>query len=120
MAKSSFEVVLDSTEPQRLEAFWREALDYRSLVSVKDIVVLVPDNEVRPPLILQRVPESKNGKNRMHIDMISDDVEAEVVRLEELGARRLHDGLRSMGPVRWITMADPDDNEFCVSTGVEW
>ena len=120
MAKSNMDVVLDCTEPQRLEAFWRAALGYRSLVSVEDIVVLVADNELSPPLLLQRVPEAKSGKNRMHIDIVGDDVEAEVARLEALGARRVHDGLRSMGPVRWVTMADPDDNEFCVSTGVEW
>jgi len=120
MAKSSMEVVLDCAEPQRLEAFWRAALGYRTLVSVEEIVVLVDDNEVSPPLILQRIPEAKNGKNRMHIDIVRDDVEAEVARLEALGARRHHDGLRSMGPTLWVTMADPDDNEFCVSTGVEW
>jgi hypothetical protein len=112
--------VLDCAEPQRVEGFWRTALGYRSLLSAEDIVVLVPDDEVCPPLILQRIPEAKNRKNRMHIDIIRDDVEAEVARLAALGARRIHDALRSMGPVRWVTMADPDDNEFCVSTGVEW
>jgi glyoxalase superfamily protein len=120
MAKANMEVVLDCAEPRRLEGFWRAALGYRSLLSVDEIVVLVPDDDVRSPLILQRVPEAKNGKNRMHIDIIRDDPEAEVARLEVLGARRLHEGLRSMGPVSWVTLVDPDDNEFCVSTGVEW
>jgi catechol 2,3-dioxygenase-like lactoylglutathione lyase family enzyme len=114
------ELVLDCAEPRRLEGFWQAALGYRSLLSVEDIVVLVPDDDIGSPLILQRVPEPKNGKNRMHLDIIRDDVEAEVSRLKALGARRLHDGLRTMGPVRWVAMADPDDNEFCVSTGVEW
>lgn len=121
MPKSNVELVLDCAAPQRLEGFWRTALGYRSLVSLEDIVVLVPDNDVRSPLILQRVPEVKNGKNRMHIDIVMEDVEAEISRLEALGARRLDDdGLRSMGSVRWVTMADPDGNEFCVSTGVQW
>lgn len=114
------EVVLDSLEPQRLEPFWRAALAYRSLVSLVEIVVLVPDDEVGPPLILQRVPEEKIAKNRMHIDIVDDDVEGEVARLEALGGRRLHDGVRRMGGVQWVTLADPEDNEFCVSTGVEW
>jgi len=120
MVKSNMDVVLDCAEPQQLERFWRTALGYRSLVSLEDIVVLVSDNEARPPFILQRVPEAKDGKNRAHIDIVKDDVDAEVVRLEALGARRLHEGLRSMGPVRWVAMVDPDDNEFCVSTGVDW
>jgi hypothetical protein len=120
VTKSNMDVVIDCADPQRLERFWRAALGYRSLLSVEDVVVLVAVNEVHPPLVLQRVPEAKNGKNRVHIDLVSDDIEAEVVRLEGLGARRLHDGLRNMGPARWVTMADPDDNEFCVCTGVEW
>ncbi len=56
----------------------------------------------------------------MHLDIVTEDVEAEVERLGALGARRLHDGVRSFGPTRWVTMADPENNEFCVSTGVEW
>ena len=65
-------------------------------------------------------PEESVGKNRMHVDIVRADVETEVARLEALGARRHHDGLRSMGSTLWVTMADPDGNEFCVSSGVEW
>ncbi len=114
------DVVLDCSEPQRLEGFWQAALGYKSLLSAEDLVVLVPPDGIHPPLILQRVSEAKNGKNRMHVDIVRDDVEAEVSRLEALGARRLHDGLRTMGSARWVTMSDPDDNEFCVCSGVEW
>jgi hypothetical protein len=56
----------------------------------------------------------------MHVDIVTEDVEVEVERLEALGAQRLHDGVRSFGRVRWVTMADPENHEFCVSTGVEW
>jgi predicted enzyme related to lactoylglutathione lyase len=120
MGKSNVELVLDCVEPQRVEPFWRAALGYRSLFSAEEIVVLVPDGDSGPPLLLHQVPEPKDGKNRMHIDLVRDDVEAEVTRLEALGARRVHDGLRSMGPTQWIVMVDPADNEFCVSTGVDW
>jgi hypothetical protein len=54
------------------------------------------------------------------VDIVTEDVEVEVKRLEALGARRPDDGVRSVGQVRWVTMADPENNEFCVSTGVEW
>jgi predicted enzyme related to lactoylglutathione lyase len=118
--KANFDVVLDCADPARLGQFWSEALGYKTLVSWADGAVLVPETEVRPPLILQRVPESKNGKNRMHIDIVTEDVESEVARIEVLGAKRLHEGLREFGGSRWITMADPEGNEFCVCTGVEW
>jgi hypothetical protein len=60
------------------------------------------------------VPEPKTGKNRMHLDI----VEAEATRLEQLGACRLEKGPRreelDTAVVRWIVMADPEGNEFCV------
>jgi predicted enzyme related to lactoylglutathione lyase len=66
------------------------------------------------------VPEAKSGKNRMHIDLVVEDILSEVSRLEGLGAQRLHEGVRTFGTSEWVTMADPEGNEFCVCTGVEW
>jgi predicted enzyme related to lactoylglutathione lyase len=121
MSRSArLEIVLDCSDPQKLMEFWRVALDYRVLYSEASLAVLVPQDVKTSPLLLQRVPEPKARKNRMHVDIVTEDVEVEVNRLEALGARRLHDGVRSFGPTRWVTMADPENNEFCVSTGVEW
>jgi predicted enzyme related to lactoylglutathione lyase len=117
---ATLEVVLDCSEPERLMAFWRGALGYRVHYSSPSLAVLVPQHVNTSPFLLQRVSEPKAGKNRMHVDIVTGDVEVEVERLEGLGARRLHDGVRSFGPTRWVTMADPESNEFCVSTGVEW
>jgi predicted enzyme related to lactoylglutathione lyase len=100
--------------------FWREALGYRVHYSEPSLAVLVSRNTNTSPLLLQRVPEPKAEKNRMHMDIVTEEVEVEVERLEALGARRLHDGVRSFGPTRWVTMADPENNEFCVSTGIDW
>ena len=56
-------------------------------------------------------------KNRVHLDLQrrleADAREAEVDRLIGLGAKRLWDG--EQGPHHWVTMADPEGNEFCVS-----
>jgi predicted enzyme related to lactoylglutathione lyase len=114
------EMVLDCSDPQNLKEFWREALGYRVYYSEPSLAVLVPQDVNMFPLLLQRVPEPKAGKNRMHVDIVTDDVEVEVNRLEALGARRLHDGVQSFGSTHWVTMADPEGNEFCISTGVEW
>ncbi len=114
------EMVLDCSDPENLMGFWRGALGYRLHYSEPSLAVLVPQDVNSFPLLLQRVPEPKAGKNRMHLDLVTEDVEVEVNRLEVLGARRLHNGVRTFGSTRWVTMADPEDNEFCVSTGVEW
>jgi Glyoxalase-like domain len=69
----------------------------------------------RPRLLFQRVPEGKTVKNRLHLDLRVGDAErdAVVARLLERGATRLHDG--AQGPFHWVTLADPEGNEFCVA-----
>jgi predicted enzyme related to lactoylglutathione lyase len=118
--KSTVELVLDCEEPKRLAKFWREALDYREYYTDANLAVLVPKERIASPLLLQAVPEPKAGKNRMHLDIIVDDIEAEVHRLQALGAHRIDEGVQSFGGTRWVRMSDPEQNEFCVSTGVEW
>jgi predicted enzyme related to lactoylglutathione lyase len=118
--RARVELVLDCAAPQELARFWREALDYRDHYSDATLAVLVPREGRASPLLLQGVPEPKTAKNRMHLDIVVDDIEAEVHRLQALGAHRLDDGVQSLGGTRWVRMADPEGNEFCVSTGVEW
>jgi hypothetical protein len=118
--KARVDLVLDCAEPSRLVAFWREALDYREYYADASFVVLVPKEGNAPPLVLQGVPEPKAGKNRMHLDIVVDDIEPEVTRLQALGAARLDDAAQQLGDTRWVRMADPENNEFCVCTGVEW
>ena len=55
-------------------------------------VLLVPTESGPPKLLLQAVTEAKATKNRMHLDIETPDVDAEVIRLESLGARRLETG----------------------------
>jgi predicted enzyme related to lactoylglutathione lyase len=118
--KARLELVLDCHEPNRLANFWRHALDYRDHYTDAELAVLVPKDGSATPLLLQRVPEPKTVKNRMHIDVIVDDIETEVHRLEGLGARRIDHDVQHFGGTRWVRLSDPEDNEFCVSTGIEW
>jgi hypothetical protein len=118
--RATVELVLDCAEPKKLATFWREALDYRDFYADANLTVLVPKDGIASPLLLQGVPEPKAGKNRMHLDVVVIDVEAEVRRLQALGAHRLDEGVQSFGGTRWVRMSDPEQNEFCVSTGIEW
>jgi hypothetical protein len=63
------------------------------------------------PLAFLRVPGRKKAKNRLHIDLNPSDQQAEVQRLLALGATRTGIG---QGDARWVVMADPEGNEFCV------
>jgi len=118
--KARLELVLYCQEPNRLANFWRQALDYRDHFTDTELAVLVPKDGSAAPLLLQRVPEPKTVKNRMHLDVIVDDVETEVRRLEGLGARRIDQDVQDFGGTQWVRLSDPEDNEFCVSTGIEW
>jgi predicted enzyme related to lactoylglutathione lyase len=107
---------IDAADPDRLARFWEAALGWRRTHAGDDEVVLEPPegsdgDGLLPDLLFLRVPEAKAGKNRLHLDLRPDDHEAEVARLESLGAVRVDVG---QGEVSWVVMADPEGNEFCV------
>ena len=108
---------IDTRDPALLAAFWAQALGWRQTHAEDDEVVLEPpagskEDGVVPDLLFLRVPESKAGKNRLHIDLRPEDQAAEVARLEALGATRVNVG---QGPEStWVGMADPEGNEFDV------
>jgi predicted enzyme related to lactoylglutathione lyase len=118
--KARVDLVLDCADPAKLVDFWREALDYREYFTDTSLAVLVPKEGTGSPLVLQGVPEAKAGKNRMHLDIVVDDIEPEIERLVTLGATRIDESAQSFGDTLWVRMRDPEQNEFCVCTGVEW
>lgn len=111
-------LVLDAVDPDALARFWAEAIDYVQVGGAGSYLMLVPNGRAGPRLLVQRVPEAKAVKNRMHLDVDAVDIHAEAARLEALGARRVGaDPIHEYG-TSWIVMADPEGNEFCVCDGV--
>jgi len=115
-------VVLDCVDPTALVPFWSEAMGYRLASSLPGFEVLAPrdDRSGGPVFILQRVPEVKQGKNRMHLDVhvpLDTGVAAQVARLVELGAERIGPPVMELweaAGIWWQVMADPEGNEFCL------
>jgi predicted enzyme related to lactoylglutathione lyase len=116
MADPNVDIVIDCADPETLADFWSEALGYSKVGLFDSYFVLAAPIREYPPVLLQRVPEAKVGKARIHFDLRVPDIEAEARRLEALGARRIDIG-QGVSP-GWITMADPEGNEFCVCPGV--
>ena len=110
-------LVLDCADPTALAPFWAAALDYAIVGEAGSYVALVPNDRPGPKLLLQRVEEDKLVKNRMHLDIVTPDIEAEAARLEAHGATRTQPETRSEHGTTWILMADPEGNELCVCTG---
>lgn len=105
-------VVINVAEFERAKKFWAAALGYVARTSDDDLVVLTDPNRRWANVSLQRWPKSKQGRNRLHLDLYSDNQEVEVQRLEALGAVRLD--WNYPPDADYIVMADPDGNEFCV------
>ena len=127
-----YAVVIDCHDVVAQSRWWAQALDWRIVYEAADEVVVVPPHAIDPDrtippqergpgLIFAPVPEGKTLKNRLHIDLApSRDAgqEAEVRRLEALGARRVDIG-QDPDKVSWVVMADPEGNEFCVLSARE-
>jgi predicted enzyme related to lactoylglutathione lyase len=113
MAQATIGLVLDCADPAKLAEFWSEALGYKLIGEAGNYVMLLP-SDGGAPLLLQRVPEPKTVKNRMHLDIHVADIAAEAERLAALGARHVDDLQREEHGSHWLLMQDPEGNEFCI------
>lgn len=110
-------VTLDCVDTEAQAEFWLAALaplEYRRAFDAPPYLSMTGPVSA-PTLLLQEVPEQKRGKNRMHLDLDfgTTDLAAEVGRLERLGARQLS-GEHAEHGFRWVVLADPEGNEFCL------
>ena len=113
---ASVEVTIDAVDADPVVSFWQAALGYDRLYERDPYIVLgPPPGDVRPRLVIQRVPSVTSDKAPVHIDLRVDDPDAEVARLRALGAtvEWVVDEPPS-GFTRWTTMADPQGTVFCV------
>jgi len=110
------EIGLDCKDPVRLAPFWAAALGYGlgDLDSDGIYLDLVPPHSGLPVFYLQKVPEDKLAKNRMHLDLHVPDPTEAIARLSAAGASLIgHPRTGSEGGW-WQVMSDPEGNEFCV------
>ena len=106
-------ITFDSTDPGPLARWWSEQVD-GSIVEENDgwfYVVALGSSPYR--LGFQKVADPTPGKNRVHLDMTSENLDDEVSRLVESGATEVEQ--YTVGNFRWVTLSDPDGNLFCVS-----
>ena len=105
------QVVVATPDPASLGRWWSEALGWVVVDDDPSVFEIQAQPDRLPGILFLAVDESKQGKNRLHIDLRPDDQAAEVERLIALGASRVEVG---QGDVPWVVLADPEGNEFCV------
>jgi arylformamidase len=107
------EVVFDCHDPGALAAFWGVVLGGQRRIR-SDLWATVRDPRPGGMLLgFQRVPESKQVKNRVHVDIWSDDIEGDVDRLVAVGATRVGDVVADATGAFQVLL-DPEGNEFCL------
>ena len=136
-----FQVTIDCAKPHELADWWAEALGWtvepsdeafirrmieaghaseddttthRGVLVWKEGAAINSPDPGRPRVLFQEAPEGKTVKNRVHLDLRPGDGDpaAVVERLLAMGATELWRA--SQGPHKWVTLADPEGNEFCV------
>src|SRR5215471_18129317 len=112
MSLRLWSVTVDAAKPAELAHWWADMLHWKVFYEDDNEVVICTPDERFPGMVFVRVPDAKAGKNRIHVDLVPDDRDAEVSRLERLGARRVDIG--QTGDETWVVLADPEGNEFCV------
>lgn len=110
---------VDCTDAYALSRWWQAVLDYRedpddpNEPGHEECLISAADGRHR--LLFIEVPEVKQIKNRIHLDLrpAEGTRDEELARLVGLGAQVVDD-LRHPDGTGWVVLADPEGNEFCI------
>jgi hypothetical protein len=107
------QIVIDCADAGKLAGFWSQALSRPVDEGASAYFATVGGS---PKLMFLKVPEPKQTKNRLHLDLSGPGWAAEVDRLLGLGAVKMSEH-QEYG-TEWVTLADPEGNEFDVGAGL--
>ncbi|MEO5901662.1 MAG: VOC family protein [Ilumatobacteraceae bacterium] len=113
------EICINCADPDAMAAFWCAAIGYHETERDEEGVAIAgaPNAPViRLAPVADVAPRVEHGHTPLHLDLSPAGLDgtgqdAEVARLEALGARRIDIG---QGTPTWVVMADPEGNGFCV------
>jgi predicted enzyme related to lactoylglutathione lyase len=117
MTTSVIGLSIDCADAATLADFWAKALGrpVNPGAGAESAAIDATDPASGPRLAFHKVPEPKTVKNRLHLDLITDQFTDETERLIALGATPVRD-ITKPG-ARWTTFADPEGNEFDLVAG---
>ncbi|WP_073950321.1 VOC family protein [Streptomyces kebangsaanensis] len=104
------QIVVDCREPKTLVRFWAQLLGGDPVDRARGWSHVEPPGFAR--LAFQPVPESRAAKNRLHLDIAVDDIEAATAEAVRLGAVKVGETVTD-DQGSFQAMLDPEGNEFC-------
>ncbi|MBD8061889.1 VOC family protein [Oceanitalea stevensii] len=113
MAMTLSMVTFDTTDADSLATWWAEQTGGEVVERNDGWFVMVTGGTLPVLLAFQKIEDPTPGKNRIHLDLTAQDLDAEVDRL--LGAGATLVARRGDESFRWVTLADPQGNQFCVA-----
>ena len=113
MAMTLSMVTFDTTDADSLATWWAEQTGGEVVERNDGWFVMVAGGTLPVLLAFQKIEDPTPGKNRIHLDLTAQDLDAEVDRL--LGAGATLVARRGDESFRWVTLADPQGNQFCVA-----
>lgn len=112
MSVNLYSVTFDCANAAELAGFWSGVLERPVDEGASAQMASIAPSGDGPHWYFMQVPEGKTVKNRMHPDLTTSDLTAEVQRIADLGAKTA--GEFDEGGLRWVTLLDPEGNEFDV------
>ncbi len=106
-------ITIDCHDAAKLAAFWSAVVDVPVGDGGSEFFAQLPTSDSTPTWFFIQVPEDKTVKNRVHLDLESDAMSGEVLRLVGLGATHIED--KNEFGHSWSVFNDPEGNEFCVA-----
>jgi predicted enzyme related to lactoylglutathione lyase len=105
------EVVIDCTNPKALAKFWAQVLGGEPIERDEAWWYILPPSWTQ--LSFQRVPEVKTVKNRLHLDVLVEDIATATLQAQALGAHCIGDVHHAQAGTFQVLL-DPEGNEWCV------
>jgi predicted enzyme related to lactoylglutathione lyase len=100
-------ITFDCADARALAEFWAALLDRSVAAGATEAYA---ELQGAPGMTFIAVPEAKTAKNRVHLDVMVEDLDAAVRHAVSIGATTAAEF--DEGGYRWVTLADPDGNEF--------
>ena len=104
-------VGIDVADLDRSAQFWTALLGVK-VAERTDTYLFFEKQGDGPALYLQKVPEKKTAKTRVHLDITVENLDTAAARAVALGAKKVQAYVE--GGAGNVVLEDPDGNEFCL------